>query len=70
MMRWPPLLGAVALCLSLVPFVSRAGTDEIADGAIEGLGATDEVFSPPGVTGDWGGGRRGSPSEVSNSRPT
>ncbi len=48
MIRPAILLGAVAHCLSLVPFVSRADTDEIADGAIEGLGATDEVFSLPG----------------------
>ncbi|MBW2629931.1 MAG: hypothetical protein JRE45_20290 [Deltaproteobacteria bacterium] len=55
----------IALSISLmfgVASVSRADTDEILDGPLEGLGATDEVFSPPGLTGDWGG-RRTSLSE-------
>jgi len=57
MMKLLPRLPAVALCFCLVAFVSRADTDEIPDGPMEGLGATDEVFSPPGLTGDWGGQR-------------
>jgi porin len=39
------------------PFLSWADTEEILDGPIEGTGATDDVFSPQGLTGDWGGGR-------------
>jgi porin len=31
--------------------------EEIQDGPIEGVGATGEVFSPPGVTGEWDGAR-------------
>jgi porin len=31
--------------------------DEILDGPFEGASATDEVFSPEGITGDWGGYR-------------
>lgn len=56
----PSLLGLIMLSVLLVittPFVSWAATDEIMDGPIEGVGATDEVFSQPGLTGDWGGGR-------------
>ena len=33
----------------VVASVSRADTDEILDGPLEGLGATDEVLSPPGL---------------------
>jgi hypothetical protein len=57
MMKLPPRLPAVVLCFCLVAVVSRADTDEILDGPLEGLGATDEVFSLPGLTGDWGGRR-------------
>ncbi len=57
MMQLSPRLPVVVLCFCLVAFVSRADTDEILDGPLEGLGATDEVFSPPGLTGDWGGRR-------------
>ncbi len=57
MMKLSPRLPAVVLCFCLVAFVSRADSDEILDGPLEGLGATDEVFSPPGLTGDWGGQR-------------
>jgi len=54
------LLSLIMLSVFLfmtIPSVSWADTDEILDGPIEGGGATDEVFSPPGLTGDWGGGR-------------
>jgi len=40
--------------------MSRADTDadEIQEGPFEGAGVTtEEVFSPPGLTGDWGGRR-------------
>ncbi len=57
MMQLSPRLPAVVLCFCLVAVVSRADTDEIPDGPLEGLGATDKVFSPPGLTGDWGGQR-------------
>ncbi|MBW2389193.1 MAG: carbohydrate porin [Deltaproteobacteria bacterium] len=52
-----PWFPTVILCFCLVAFISRADTDEIPDGPLEGLGATDEVFSPPGLSGDWGGQR-------------
>jgi len=54
------LSGLIMLSVFLftaTPFVSWADTDEILDGPFEGTGATDEAFSPPGLTGDWGGGR-------------
>ncbi len=51
MMKLSPRHPAVILCFCLVAFVSPADTDEILDGPLEGLGATDEVFSPPGLTG-------------------
>ena len=57
MMQRSTRLPAAVLGFCLVAFVSRADTDEILDGSFEGLGATDEVFSPPGLTGDWGGQR-------------
>ena len=54
------LSGLIMLSIFLftaTPFISWADTDEILDGSIEGLGATNEVFSKPGLTGDWGGRR-------------
>ena len=54
------LYGLILLSVFLftaIPFLSWADTDEILDGPFEGTGATDEVFSPPGLTGDWGGRR-------------
>ena len=47
------LLSLIMLSVFLfmtIPSVSWADTDEILDGPIEGGGATDEVFSPPGLT--------------------
>jgi porin len=41
--------------LTTIPSLTCAGTEEITDGPFDGVGATDEVFSPPGLTGDWGG---------------
>ncbi len=57
MLRRSFRLPAVVLCFSLVAFVSQADTDEIPDGPFEGVAATDEVSSPPGLAGDWGGRR-------------
>jgi porin len=50
-------LPAVILCFSLLASVSRADTNEIADGPLEDVSATDQVLSLPGLTGDWGGRR-------------
>jgi hypothetical protein len=53
--EWLPR--ALLLVALLVPrAVFASDTDEdILDGPFEAVGARDEVFSPPGITGDWGG---------------
>ena len=50
-------LAAVVCWVSITPIVAWASSDEIEDGPVEAVGATDQVFSAPGVTGDWGGRR-------------
>ena len=48
---------AVICWVCLTSIVAWASSPEIEDGPIEAVGATDEVFSPQGLTGDWGGRR-------------
>ena len=36
---------------------ATAEEDEFVEGPFEGSSASDEIFSPPGITGDWGGAR-------------
>ncbi len=49
---------AAFLCwVFITPIVAWASSDEIVDGPVESVAATDEVFSTPGLTGDWGGRR-------------
>ena len=58
--RWSLLCSAVlvVLLLTVMPFFCRAeDPDEVIDGPFDGVTAVDEVFSPPGLTGDWGGFR-------------
>jgi hypothetical protein len=50
-------LAAVVCWVSITPIVAWASSDEIEDGPVEAVGATGQVFSAPGVTGDWGGRR-------------
>ena len=54
--RFCVLIALSVFCLTTIPSVTCAETEVITDDPLEGLGATnDEVFSPPGLTGDWGG---------------
>ncbi|MBW2597614.1 MAG: hypothetical protein JRC55_02880 [Deltaproteobacteria bacterium] len=57
LIRLSGLIMLSILLFTATPFISWADTDEILDDPIEGLGATTEVFSKPGLTGDWGGRR-------------
>ena len=52
------VIATILLCVFLTPFISWASTEKILEGPFEGVGATEEVFSPPGITGDWGGRRK------------
>jgi porin len=55
--EWLPV--ALLVFALLDPRAAFAGDqrEEIAGGPLEAVGATDEVFSPPGITGDWRGAR-------------
>jgi porin len=50
-------LAVILCCTILSPAFSWGNAEEVEDGPIEGMGATDEVLSTPGLTGDWGGHR-------------
>ena len=61
------ILAALFACLNALSSHAEEATgddggpssqaDEILDGPFEGAADTDEVFSPEGITGDWGGYR-------------
>lgn len=48
-------ISAMLLVMAMPFFCWAEDPEEVTDGPFEAVGAVDEVFSPPGITGDWGG---------------